>query len=53
MFYGNLVAYSYIPDKETISNLMDRGYTVILNTEKEIPEEIKSIKGIFFEKIEN
>ncbi len=53
MFYTNLVTYSFIPDKETILNLIEKGYTVIINQNEEIPEDIKSLKGVIFENLEN
>jgi len=46
MFYTNLTAYNYIPDRKTIMYLMDNQYNVIINDNGGIPDEIKDIKGI-------
>lgn len=51
MFYTNLTAYQYIPDRSKISELLKAGYTVIINDNGKIPEDIKSIKGIKIEKL--
>lgn len=46
MFYTNLTAYSYLPSKATIENLLSNGYTIIINDDGRIPDDIASIKGI-------
>ena len=51
MFYTNLTAYTYIPDRNKISEMMTEGYTVIINDDGKIPNEIKSIKGIMIERL--
>lgn len=46
MFYANLTAYPNVPDKATITDLLQKNYTVIINDDGTIPEDISSIKGI-------
>ena len=50
MFYTNLIAYSYIPNKETIVDLINQGYTVIINDNK-IPNQISTIQGVIIVKL--
>lgn len=52
MFYTNLTAYQFIPDKNKIIELMENGYTILINDNGEIPAEIKSIQGITFENLD-
>jgi len=49
MFYSNLTVYQNIPDKEIIIQLLQKGFTVIINDDGNIPKDISSIKGIVFE----
>jgi 4-amino-4-deoxy-L-arabinose transferase len=51
MFYTNLTAYQYIPDKNVISDLIGKGYTIIINDNGNIPDDIKSIKGVIIENL--
>ena len=46
MFYTDLVVYSGIPKKETISNLSHQGYTIIINDDRKIPNHIISMKQV-------
>jgi 4-amino-4-deoxy-L-arabinose transferase-like glycosyltransferase len=46
MFYTNLTAYSYIPEREVVIDLIGRGYAVIIKNNGNIPDDIKSIKEI-------
>jgi 4-amino-4-deoxy-L-arabinose transferase-like glycosyltransferase len=49
MFYTNLTVYTHIPDKQVIIELIEKGYTVIINDNGNIPEEIRRIKGVMTE----
>ncbi|MFN5334033.1 MAG: ArnT family glycosyltransferase [Bacteroidota bacterium] len=51
MFYTNLTAYENIPDRNKITDLVADGYTVIINDDGKIPNDIKSIKGIMIERL--
>ncbi len=51
MFYTNLTAYAYIPDKEVVTDLIFQGYTVIINDTGNIPPEIRTINGVMIEKL--
>lgn len=53
MFYTNLTAYPYIPDRNKITDMIAEGYTVMINDNGKIPNDIKSIKGIKIEKLNN
>jgi 4-amino-4-deoxy-L-arabinose transferase-like glycosyltransferase len=46
MFYTNLTVYPYIPDKKVITDLIEKGYTVIINNNGKVPEDIIAIKGV-------
>jgi 4-amino-4-deoxy-L-arabinose transferase len=46
MFYTNLIAYSHIPAKKEIVELISRGFTVIVNDDGKVPSNIKLIDGI-------
>lgn len=46
MFYTNLTVYPNIPDKKVLIKLIEKGYTVIINNDGEIPKEIIAIKGV-------
>lgn len=45
MFYTNLTAYSFTPEKDDIIELVNNGYAVFIN-DKNISDNIKSIEGI-------
>ncbi len=51
MFYTSLTVYPNIPDRNKITELIAIGYTVIINDDGKIPEEIKTIEGITIEKL--
>ena len=44
MFYTDLTAYRIIPDKNTITELTEKGYTIIINDDGNIPDSIKKQK---------
>ena len=46
MFYTDLTAYPSIPSKNIILNLLQQKYTVIINDDGNIPEDIQSLNGI-------
>lgn len=46
MFYTNLTVYPNIPDKETVINVIGRGYKVFINDDGSVPEELKSLDGV-------
>lgn len=46
MFYTNLIAYSTMPDKEIINNLIRKGYKVFVNDNGQVHQDIRNIKGI-------
>jgi 4-amino-4-deoxy-L-arabinose transferase len=50
MFYTNLTAYQNIPDRNKITDLIANGYTVIINDDGKLPDDIKTIKGITIER---
>ena len=49
MFYTNLTVYANIPDRHVIIDLIEKGYTILVNDNGTIPEDIKSIKGVIIE----
>jgi len=49
MFYTNLTAYRDIPDKKEINDLIEEGYSVIINDNGKIPDDITTIKGVSIE----
>jgi len=51
MFYTNLTAYPNIPDRNKITDMIGEEYTVIMNDDGKIPNDIKSIKGIMIERL--
>jgi len=51
MFYTNLTAYQNIPDRNKITELLRDGYTVIINDDGKIPNDIKTIKGIMIDRL--
>lgn len=50
MFYTNLVVYDHVPGEEIIRDLMQKGYTIILNDEL-LPDDIAKIKGVLIRKL--
>jgi hypothetical protein len=50
MFYSNVTAYGYMPDRLEIVDLCAEGYTVLINDDGNLTEDIKSIDGIIIEK---
>lgn len=51
MFYTNLTAYRNIPDQKVISNLIEQGYTIIINDDGNIPGDVKMLNEIIIEQI--
>jgi len=51
MFYTDLIAYPTIPSKKVISELINSGFTVIVNDNDQVPIETRSIREITFERI--
>ncbi len=49
MFYTNFTAYDNIPDSTKIVNLVADGYTIIINDNGKIPDNLKTIKGVSIE----
>ena len=44
MFYTNLTVYETIPDANVIKDLLEDGYTIIINEKSNIPEDLKNLK---------
>lgn len=51
MFYTNLTVYSTIPERRIINDILSEGYTVIINDNGNITEQIAAIKGVKIKKI--
>lgn len=51
MFYTDMIAYPQVPEKQIILDLMDKGYTVVLNDNEKLASDLKSIKGIVITKL--
>jgi urease gamma subunit len=51
MFYTNLTVYPNIPDRNKITDLLAKGYKVIINDDGKIPDDIKTIKGVTIERL--
>jgi hypothetical protein len=51
MFYTNLTAYQNIPDRNKITELVNDGYSVIINDDGKLSEDIKTIEGITIERL--
>ncbi len=49
MFYTNLTVYSYVPEKNVLTDLIHQGYTVLINDNGNIKSEIKSLKDVKIE----
>ena len=45
MFYTGFTVYDRFPDQNVISELITRGYTVIINDKGDTPPEIAGMKG--------
>lgn len=46
MFYTNLTVYQYIPDIETVTGLIKKGYRIIINDGSNIPQGLRQIQGV-------
>jgi len=46
MFYTGLTVYSHIPEKNSILELMDKGYIVVVNDDGNLPTDISGIQGV-------
>ncbi len=46
MFYTDLTAYRHIPDNNTIAALTEKGYTIIINDDGNIPDRVKKLEGV-------
>jgi 4-amino-4-deoxy-L-arabinose transferase len=46
MFYTDMTVYPQLPDKETIKRLIREGYTVVINDEGQLPEELLMMDGV-------
>ncbi|MCD4682841.1 MAG: glycosyltransferase family 39 protein [Bacteroidales bacterium] len=46
MFYVNCIAYSNIPDIETIKRISDSGYTILINDDESINYEINQVRNV-------
>lgn len=51
MFYTNLIAYSHIPDRNKIMELIEDGFTIIINDNGALPNDIKTMKGITIKRL--
>ncbi len=51
MFYTDMTAYGYIPNKSIIMDLKNKGYTIIINDNGKIPEDIRKIDGVIIREI--
>lgn len=51
MFYTNLTAYSQIPERKVITDLLDQGYTVIIADNGQIPADFYSIDGMIIKRL--
>ncbi|HEX8517910.1 MAG TPA: glycosyltransferase family 39 protein [Bacteroidia bacterium] len=50
MFYTDLVVYETLPGRNAISDLISKGYTVIVNDNGLVPDDYYTIKGLNFRK---
>jgi len=46
MFYTDMIAYNSLPEKNVVDNIIEKGYTVIINNKDKIPEDILSVPGV-------
>lgn len=51
MFYTGLTAYSEIPGEATVRELLDKGYTVIVNDKGDVPAGIAALEGVRLKKL--
>ena len=51
MFYTSLTAYSEIPGEATVRELLDKGYTVIVNDKGDVPAGIATLEGVRLKKL--
>jgi 4-amino-4-deoxy-L-arabinose transferase len=51
MFYTSLVVYPHLPSQEVLVELIEKGYTVIVNDKGHVPEEIRRMEGITLQEI--
>jgi 4-amino-4-deoxy-L-arabinose transferase len=52
MYYTNLTAYSFLPDETMISESLSDGYTVYINMNENVSENLKANTRLIFIKIE-
>ena len=48
MYYTGLTTYTHIPDLVTIHELLDKGYTILVNDKPNIPKEVRAMDNIKF-----
>lgn len=53
MFYTDIIVYGNIPTVNEIFVLQKKGYTVMINSSNELPEKIKNLTGVIYEKLSN
>jgi 4-amino-4-deoxy-L-arabinose transferase len=46
MFYTDLTVYPFTPDKNAIDSLQQKGYTIMINDNGQVPEDIRALKNI-------
>lgn len=51
MFYANLTAYQLLPDSVKLNELINKGYTIIINDDGNLPELIKRNNKLIIESI--
>ncbi|MEN8201732.1 MAG: glycosyltransferase family 39 protein [Bacteroidota bacterium] len=51
MFYTKLTAYAKLPDEEKIRELIEQGYTVIINDNDHIPDHLANMDGVTIKKL--
>ncbi len=49
MFYTNLIAYPYIPERDVIKKFISNGYTIIINDDGKISNDIRTIESVKIE----
>jgi hypothetical protein len=52
MYYTNLTAYSTLPDEQMISEYLSDGFTVYINMNENVSENLKANTRLIFIKIE-
>lgn len=53
MFYTRLTAYPYLPVKETLNDLIERGFTIIIDDNDDIPQEISEMGNVVIIKLQS